>query len=734
MFSRSAWSLLSVGTLALAATIPIKRRTRPGGRHPDAAEPRDPHAAGAVSRQQRRTAFLPYQLRAVRRRRGGGLPQDVKTFLDANPNEVLTLIFTNPEGQSPATVWKPAFDEAGISDLAFVPPSLPVKQSDWPTLGEMIDSGKRVVVFLDSGADGADAVDFIMPEFQMIWEAPFSSTDPTFPCKIDRIAGPLADIDHMYMINHNLNKNLLSVGSTDVLVSDPVDAPTTNGIQSILADANGCAPLAGNRAPNFVLIDYVNLGDPFTAANQLNGLTGAAPVPAGPTTTGDNIIAGAESAGTAVVAGAESAGVRLLARRGCGGCDQERGVEHWECAFGAFWTGVTTLQSDNSIHGVKAGPGKSREDGGGFISRQCQNQCHLIKAAVMIDLQCMHSRLAENVPYAFEIVTYPNRTRNKTSNDSCGSARAFLSLTFMSRFDSIPPEIAAAIFEHCLPVIPPLAPPAFTNFIAYSSSTSNSNLPPMAGDLPGYTTSPSDGKIAILDVTDMDVPQIIAVLRWCPNLVDLTCDSYRRADFHDPLRLSSCVLYARRHYHENLLVYLTAPRLQRLQITARPPSKLQPAPSISFSDVSGTAAQIQQLFRAANTIQDLQLFVISLKASLLQALCSADVLPRLRRLEVYDWTTVTGNDARLLLDMLAWRRKHAALESFGLELVITSSHCDVPPATIMAEFRALGEAGLHVRVTTRKQNSTSTNINVILDTSSRSLVVSHGQMYIHPSP
>jgi hypothetical protein len=138
--------------------------------------------------------------------------------------------------------------------------------------------------------------------------------------------------------------------------------------------------------------------------------------------------------------------------------------------------------------------------------------------------------------------------------------------------------------------------------------------------------------------------------------------------------------------------------------------------AISFSDVSGTAAQIQQLFPAANTIQDLQLFVISLKAPLLQALCSADVLPRLRRLEVYDWTTVTGNDARLLLDMLAWRRKHAALESFELELVITSSHCDVPPATIMAEFRALGEAGLHVRVTTRKQNSTSTNINVILDT------------------
>lgn len=37
----------------------------------------------------------------------------VKTFLDANPNEVLTFIFTNPEGVSLPDVWKPAFDEAG---------------------------------------------------------------------------------------------------------------------------------------------------------------------------------------------------------------------------------------------------------------------------------------------------------------------------------------------------------------------------------------------------------------------------------------------------------------------------------------------------------------------------------------------------------------------------------------------------------------------------------------------
>jgi hypothetical protein len=37
----------------------------------------------------------------------------VKTWLDANPNEVLTLLFTNPEGLSIPGVWAPAFEQSG---------------------------------------------------------------------------------------------------------------------------------------------------------------------------------------------------------------------------------------------------------------------------------------------------------------------------------------------------------------------------------------------------------------------------------------------------------------------------------------------------------------------------------------------------------------------------------------------------------------------------------------------
>ncbi|KAI0071716.1 PLC-like phosphodiesterase [Panus rudis PR-1116 ss-1] len=202
----------------------------------------------------------------------GGTVQDylttVNTFLEANPDEVVTFIFTNPEGLSLSEVWAPAFEASGIADIAYVPPTVPMKQSDWPTLGQLIDSDKRVVVFLDAGADSDRSVPYILPEFEMVWETPFSVTDASFPCSVDRISGPLSVTDHMYMINHSLNKDLLGTG---IIVSDPLDAPTTNSVTSISANAAGCAPLAGGRAPNFVLLDFVNIGQGLEAVNRLNG-------------------------------------------------------------------------------------------------------------------------------------------------------------------------------------------------------------------------------------------------------------------------------------------------------------------------------------------------------------------------------------------------------------------------------------------------------------------------------
>ncbi|KAJ3480107.1 hypothetical protein NLI96_g8587 [Meripilus lineatus] len=274
--------VLALSTISLGSSVPSKRATVCNGHaelcnrsygnithfgsHDSFAFTKDPFV---LARDQE--VDIPTQL-GLGILFDGGTVQDYLTkvfnWLQANPNEVVTLLFTNPESVSLPNVWAPAFQASGIAQMAYVPPSIPMKRSDWPTLGQLIDSGKRVIVFLDYGADTDRSVNYILPEFQMIWETPFSVTDSTFPCSVDRIAGPLATLDHMYMINHSLNVNILDTG---IIVSDPLEAPTTNSITSITAHSNGCAPLAGGRAPNFVLLDFVDLGQGLAAVNKLNG-------------------------------------------------------------------------------------------------------------------------------------------------------------------------------------------------------------------------------------------------------------------------------------------------------------------------------------------------------------------------------------------------------------------------------------------------------------------------------
>lgn len=102
---------------------------------------------------------------------------------------------------------------------------------------------------MDYGAE-TGGVNYILPEFEMvsmtellderrltyfpdvvmqIWEPPYDSTDDTFPCSIDRTEGPLSNDDHMYLLNHFLDTDVLGTG---ILISDPDDAPTTNGVDS----------------------------------------------------------------------------------------------------------------------------------------------------------------------------------------------------------------------------------------------------------------------------------------------------------------------------------------------------------------------------------------------------------------------------------------------------------------------------------------------------------------------
>jgi len=69
------------------------------------------------------------------------------------------------------------------------------------------------------------------------------------------------------MINHNLNAMILP----GVLMSDVLNAHRINGVDSIVKHANGCAKFAAGNAPNFVMVDYVHLGEGVKAVDRLNG-------------------------------------------------------------------------------------------------------------------------------------------------------------------------------------------------------------------------------------------------------------------------------------------------------------------------------------------------------------------------------------------------------------------------------------------------------------------------------
>lgn len=73
--------------------------------------------------------------------------QTVKTWLDSHPNEVVTLLITNGDGLD-IKEFDDAFNAVnGIKDYTFAPKSK-LALGDWPTLRELITTGKRLIVFV----------------------------------------------------------------------------------------------------------------------------------------------------------------------------------------------------------------------------------------------------------------------------------------------------------------------------------------------------------------------------------------------------------------------------------------------------------------------------------------------------------------------------------------------------------------------------------------------------------
>ncbi|KAL8674972.1 MAG: hypothetical protein Q9168_000676 [Polycauliona sp. 1 TL-2023] len=192
-------------------------------------------------------------------------PYDVVSLLIGNGDLIEVGNFTAPLGSS------------GLAKYAYVPPKVPMAVDDWPTLAEMILSQKRVVIFMDYEADQT-AVPYILDEFSQMWETPFSPTNRSFPCTQQR-PPDLTKEDaeqRLYMANHNLNTELTLAGSSLLVATVSLlnETNSVEGFGSLGAMAHDCTERWA-RPPNFLLVDYYNVGSGsvFEVAAEYNNVT-----------------------------------------------------------------------------------------------------------------------------------------------------------------------------------------------------------------------------------------------------------------------------------------------------------------------------------------------------------------------------------------------------------------------------------------------------------------------------
>ncbi|MBD0841433.1 hypothetical protein [Streptomyces sp. TRM68416] len=174
--------------------------------------------------------------------------RQIGSWLRTHSTEIVTLVIQ--DGISPEDT-SDAFEQAGLTDLLYEPD--PDPDRPWPTLRDMIDDDRRLVVFAQR-ADGP--APWYRNFYRYGMETPFAVPSP------DRMtcAPQRGGTDkRLFLLNH-----FVTAGGGRRLY-----AGTVNSRQEVLERVHECERLRG-RPVNFVAVDYATLGDVRGAVDALN--------------------------------------------------------------------------------------------------------------------------------------------------------------------------------------------------------------------------------------------------------------------------------------------------------------------------------------------------------------------------------------------------------------------------------------------------------------------------------
>jgi len=190
--------------------------------------------------------------------------QNVTSWLSQNPNEVLTILWENFD-KIPASRYAAAYQSSGIMPYVYTP----TDPQNWPTLGQLIQSGKRVINFIDNSDD--PSVPWLVNEYTYVFETAFENTNiNNWTCTVDR---PKGQSRPMYVLNHFSN-NDITLGGTVVEIPASAIANVTNA-DNLEQHAAQCQQTF-NKPPNFLAVDFYEQGsngkNVFSVASKLNGV------------------------------------------------------------------------------------------------------------------------------------------------------------------------------------------------------------------------------------------------------------------------------------------------------------------------------------------------------------------------------------------------------------------------------------------------------------------------------
>jgi hypothetical protein len=178
------------------------------------------------------------------------LMEDVATWMEQNPREVVTFLIQDvvtPEDTADL------FADSGLTKYVFEPRP----GEEWPTLGEMVSSGQRLVVLMENNGGGT-AVPWLLQGFTWVQDTPFDfATVDEFSCEPFR-GSPDSPL---FLVNHWVNQP-----RSRVSVSQEANSA------DVLGDRLRTCEQERGMVPNFVAVDFYDLGDVFDQVDLVNGL------------------------------------------------------------------------------------------------------------------------------------------------------------------------------------------------------------------------------------------------------------------------------------------------------------------------------------------------------------------------------------------------------------------------------------------------------------------------------